>query len=88
MAAQEFTSLLLSLVVTRFYLTETGRPRQFQREEWRSGESVLTDRKDFPLGNWETAFLRVKCKSDCRCLKKLSVSWKLRNSPGHFYDIS
>lgn len=70
MAVQEFISLLLGLSVAMLYLIETGQPRQFKRERWRS-EFVLPDVEDFPLGNCGAEFLRVKCKRDWRHLKKL-----------------
>lgn len=47
-------------------LFKWDRPRQFQREEWRTGEFVLPDLKHVSLGNRQgvAAFLRVKCKRD------------------------
>lgn len=56
-----------------FYLTEKDGPMQFQRGGWRSGEFVIPYLKDFPLGNWGAAFLRVKCKRDWRCLKNCGM---------------
>lgn len=56
----------------------------FNRDRWTQAvpkrrvekyEFVLPDLKDFSLENLGAAFLRVKCKRDWKCLKKLIVSW-------------